>query len=109
MDEGDDGAGGLVHDLLDQVESVLGAFAKTDQGYVRSFPGRHSSDVLHFDLARDHFVTESGDDRRDEGQPILALVRDQNAQMLGFAVAHLRFLGSRLPSRGPVDTRVQWC
>ncbi|HVD42861.1 MAG TPA: hypothetical protein VNB58_04090 [Gaiellaceae bacterium] len=67
MDEGDDRARGLVHDPLDQVESVLGAFAETDEGDVRPFPRRHGSDVLHFDLARDHLVTESGDDRRYEG------------------------------------------
>ena len=37
----------------------------------------------------DHFVTKSGDDRRDESQAILALVRDQNTQMIGLAVTHL--------------------
>jgi hypothetical protein len=92
VDEGDDRAGGLVHDLLDQVESVLGALAETDEGYIRSFPRRHSSDVLYFDLPRDHFVTESGDDRRDEGQAILALVRDQNAQMLRLTMTHYLLL-----------------
>jgi hypothetical protein len=90
VDEGDDRAGGLVHDLLDQVESVLGAFAETDEGYVGPFPRRHGSDVLHCDLVRDHFVTERGDNRRDEGQAILALVRDQNTEMFGLAVAYLR-------------------
>ena len=40
MDEGDDRARGLVHDLFDQVESVLGAFAETDEGYVRPFSRR---------------------------------------------------------------------
>ncbi len=86
VDEGDDRARGLVHDLLDQVESVLGAFAETDEGYVRPFPRRYGSDVLHFDLSRDHLVTESGDDRRDDSQAILSLVRDQNTQMIGLAV-----------------------
>ena len=77
-----------MHDLLDQVESVLGAFAETDERYVRPFPRRHGSDVLHFDLSRDHLVPESGDDGRDERQAILALVRDQNTQMIGLAVTH---------------------
>jgi hypothetical protein len=35
-----DGGRGLVHDLFDQVESVLGAFAETDEGYVRPFSRR---------------------------------------------------------------------
>jgi hypothetical protein len=44
---------------------MLGAFAETDEGYVRPFPRRHSSDVLDVDLAGDHFVPERGDDRSD--------------------------------------------
>jgi hypothetical protein len=76
------------------------------------FSTRWSSDVLYLYLARDHFVPERGDDRRDEGQAILALVRDQNAQVLGFAVAHLCLpasvplraieLSCRTPKRLPV-------
>jgi len=43
-------------------------------------------------------------------EAILALVRDQNAQMLGLALGHLRFPdGPVYPSRGPFDTGVQWC
>lgn len=43
-------------------------------------------------------------------EAILALVRDQNAQMLGLALGHLRFPDGRVyPSRGPFDTGVQWC
>jgi hypothetical protein len=79
-----------VHDLLDQVESVLGALAETNEGNVRPFPRGHGSDVLHFDLACDHLVAESSDDRRDESQAIPAFVSDQNAQMLRLAVAHVR-------------------
>ena len=110
VDEGDDRARGLVHDLLDQVESVLGAFAETDEGYVRPFPRRHGSDVLHFDLARDHLVPESGDDGRDESQAILALVRDQNTQMISLAVTHLTpSVESSACSRGQFDSRARWC
>jgi hypothetical protein len=68
MEKDDHRAGGLVHDLLDQVESVLRAFAETDEGYVRPFPRRHSSDVLDVDLAGDHFVPERGNDGCDERQ-----------------------------------------
>jgi len=76
---------------------MLGALAEADEGDVRPFPRRHCSDVIHLDLARDHFVPERGDDRRDEGQAILALVRDQNAQVLGLAVAHLCVPGECTP------------
>jgi hypothetical protein len=88
VDEGDDRAGGLVHDLLDHLERVLGALAEADEGDVRPFPRRHCCDVLNLDLARDHLVPESGDDRRDERQPILALVRDEHAEMLGLTMTH---------------------
>ncbi len=88
VDEGDHGAGGLVHDLLDQLERMLGALAKANEGDVRPFPRRHCSDVLHLDLARDHLVPESGDDLRDDRQAIRALVRDQHAQMLGLTMTH---------------------
>src|SRR4051812_47626476 len=57
----------------------------------------HCSDVLHLDLARDHFVPERGDDRWDERQAILALVRDQNAQVLSLAVTHLCVPGECTP------------
>ena len=88
MDENDDRAGGLLDDLLDQVKRVLGAFPEPHEGDVRAFPRCHRPDVLDLDLACDHFVSERGDDRHDESQAILALVRDQYTQMLGFAVAH---------------------
>jgi hypothetical protein len=64
------------------------ALAETNEGDVRPLACRHRSDVLHLDLARDHLVPQSGDDRRDERQAILALVRDQHAQMLGLTVTH---------------------
>jgi hypothetical protein len=35
-------------------------------------------------------MAEADDDRCDEGQAVLALVGDQDAQMLGLAVAHRR-------------------
>ena len=76
-----------MHDLLDQLERMLGALARPDEGDVGSFPRRLRSDVFHLDLARDHLVPESGDDRRDARQAIRALVRDQNAQMLRLAMA----------------------
>jgi hypothetical protein len=42
---------------------MLGALAEANKGDVRPFPRRHCSDVLNLDLARDHLVPESGDDR----------------------------------------------
>ena len=79
-------AGRLLDDLLDQAECVLGALAQPDERHVRSLPGCHGTDVFDVDLACDHLVPERGDDRRDEGQAILALVRDQHTQMLGLEV-----------------------
>jgi hypothetical protein len=67
---------------------VLGALPEADEGDVGAFPRRHCSDVLNLDLARDHLLPESGDDRRDERQAIRALVRDQHAQMCGLTMTH---------------------
>jgi len=50
VDEGDHWAGSLVHDLLDHLQRMLGAFAEADKGDVRPFPRRHCSHVLHLDL-----------------------------------------------------------
>jgi hypothetical protein len=41
-------------------------------------------------------MSERGDDLRDEGQAVLALVGDQDPQMFGFAVAHLNPLLDRV-------------
>jgi hypothetical protein len=101
VDEGDHGAGRLIHDLLDHMERVLGALAEADQRDVRPFTRRHCPDVLNLDLARNHLVPESGDDRRDERQAIRALVRDQNAQVLGLPGARLCLAGECYsPARG---------
>jgi hypothetical protein len=42
------------------------------------------------DLARDHLVSQRDHDGGDEGKAILALVGDQDAQVLGLARAHQR-------------------
>jgi hypothetical protein len=68
---------------------MLGALAETDEGDVRPFPRRHRAHVFNLNLARDHLVPERGDDRGDERQAILALVRDQDTQVLGLARAQL--------------------
>ena len=100
MDQDDHRAGRLVHDLLDQVERVLGALAEPDERDVGSLPRGHRADVLDLDLARDHLVPEGGDDRRDERQAILALVGDQHAQMLGLAVTHRCLRRESTPTGG---------
>ncbi len=116
VDEEDHRAGGLVDDLLDQAECVLGALAEPDERHVGSLTSRDTSHVFHLDLARDHFVTEFGDDRRDERQAILPLVGDQNPQVLGLAVAHSRsdcsrvaFPNRRLPNHAAARPRRHRC
>ena len=79
MEQDDHRAGGLLHDLLDQAERMLGALAESDERDVRPLPGGDRPDVLDLDLACDHLVTESDDNRHDQLQAILPLVRDQNA------------------------------
>ena len=88
VDEEDHRAGGLLDDLLDQDERVLGALAETHQCDVRPLPGRHGPDLVDIDLARDHLVSERGDYRRNEGEPIAPFVGDQHAEMVCLASAH---------------------
>jgi hypothetical protein len=83
-------AGRLAHDLVDQLQRVLGALPETDERDVGPLACGDGTDVGDLDLARDHLVPEGHDDRSDEGEAVLALVRDQDAQMLGVALAHGR-------------------
>ena len=69
-------------------ERMLGALPESDERDVGSLPGGHGADVFDVDLARDHLVAKSDHDRRHQRQAVLALVCDQDAQMLGLAVAH---------------------
>ena len=88
VDQRDHRAGRLADDPLDQAEGVIRARAEADERDVGSLPGGDRSDVFDVDLARDHLVPQCRDDRGDEREAILALVGDQHAEMLGFAVAH---------------------
>jgi hypothetical protein len=90
VDECDHRAGGLLHDPLDQPERMIGALPEPDQRDVGSLPGGHRSDVFDVDLARDHLVPQCRDDRSDESEAVLALVGNQDAQVLGLAVGHQR-------------------
>src|SRR5580704_6469377 len=67
---------------------MLGALTESDKRDVRSLPGGHGPDVLDFDLPRNHLVTESDHDWGNDRKAILALVGDQDTQMIGLAVAH---------------------
>ena len=75
-------AGGLAHDLVDQFKRVLRTFAEPDERDVGPLPRGHGADVLDVDLAGDHLVAERDHDRSDERETVLALVGDQNAQMI---------------------------
>ena len=99
MEQGDHRAGRLADDPLDQAEGVIRALAEPDERDVGSLAGGHRADVLDLDLPGDHLVSQRRDDRGDESKAILALVGDQHAQMLGFAVAHLAPARPRLDSK----------
>ena len=83
MQKRDDGAGSLVDDLVDQLEGMLRAGPKSDERNVRALTGSDNADVLDLNLASDHLVPQRDDDRNDEIETILALVRDKNSQMVG--------------------------
>jgi hypothetical protein len=88
--QGDHRAARLADDPLDQSEGVIGACAEPDERNVGSLPGGDRADIFDVDFACGHLMAERGDDRGDEREPILALVGDQHAEMLGLAIAHWR-------------------
>ena len=49
---------------------------------------RCGADILDVDLARDHVVTQTCHDLREQLEPVALLVRDQNAEMLRLALDH---------------------
>src|ERR1700722_5010764 len=66
---------------------MLGARPESDERDVWSLLGGHGADVFDLDLACDHLVAERPPDRGDEREPVFALVRDQDPQVLSLAVA----------------------
>jgi hypothetical protein len=82
VQQDDDGACGFVDDLVDQVERMLRASAESYERDVRALSRGDSSHVLDVDLAGDHLVTESDDDRNNKLKAVLAFVRDENAQRI---------------------------
>jgi hypothetical protein len=61
---------------------VLRARAESDQRDIGPLQSGDGTDVLDLDLPRDHFVAECDDDPGDEREAILALVSDQDAQVI---------------------------
>jgi hypothetical protein len=92
----DHGARGFADDLVDQSERVLGALTESEERDVGSFAGGHCADVFDVDFAGDHLVAERDDDRSDERETVLAVIGDQDAEMLGLALAHERLKPSNL-------------
>ena len=64
------------------------AFSEADERDVGPLAGGHGSHVLDLDLPRDHLVSQRDHDRSDQRQPILTLVGNQDAQVVGLAVFH---------------------
>ena len=80
MQERNDRAGGLVDDLLDQLQRMLRALAEADEGDVRVLPRCDRADLADLDLRGDHLVPQAGHDGRNGGKTILALVRDEHTK-----------------------------
>jgi hypothetical protein len=78
MEERDDRAGRLVDDLLDQLQRMLRALAEADERNVWVLARCHRPHLAHLDLRDEHLVPEPGDDGRDIGKTILALVGDEH-------------------------------
>ena len=72
-------AGGVVDDLLDQLERVRGAFAEADQRDVRVLAPRRLGDFVDVELERDDLVSERAGDLRYGFGPHGELVGHEDA------------------------------
>jgi hypothetical protein len=88
VEQDDHRAGGLVDDPVDQFERVLRAAAETDERHIGALTGRDLADVLDLDLACDDLVSQGDHDRGYEGETVLALIGDQDAQVLALTGRH---------------------
>jgi hypothetical protein len=82
---------------------------ETDECDVRPFSCSQGSDLLDADLACNHLLPESGDDRGDQGQAILAFVRDQYAHVVSLTVAQPRFFGRVSRRRAGTNSAPRRC
>lgn len=74
------GALGLPDNALDQLQRMCAAAAEAHERDVGAFARGESADVDHLGRARDDSVAERGNELRDQGNAVFALVRDQDAQ-----------------------------
>jgi hypothetical protein len=81
-------AGRLLDDAVDQLQGMSNVVSYADERDIGLNAVREVSDVCTLDLAGDDFVTERGDERCDDGEALLPLVRDQNAEMMCGMVHH---------------------
>jgi len=88
VQQNDHGARSFANDLVDQGEGVLRALSETDERDVRPLSRGSRTHFGDVDLVCDYLVPQPHDDGRNEGQAILTLVRDQDAQVLCLAGAH---------------------
>ena len=69
---------------------MLGVQPEPDQRDIRTLPRRNRADLLHIDLAGDHFMPKPGHHLRKQLQPIALFVRDQNAEVPVLVLRHRR-------------------
>ena len=77
---GDHRACGLAHDALDQCEGMLGVAAGADERDIGMLVGSELADRADVRRADRDDVAEFDHELGEEGDPVLALVRDQDAQ-----------------------------
>ena len=61
---------------------MLGGEPEPDERDIGPLPRGDRSDLPDVDLAGDHLVAEPGDDLGEQLEPVAALVRDQDTQVL---------------------------
>jgi hypothetical protein len=74
----------LAHDLADQIESMLRARPEPDERKIGLFSRGNDANLSDEDLARDHLVSETGDDLGQELEPVAPLVGDEDTEVRGF-------------------------
>jgi hypothetical protein len=67
---------------------VLGVQAELDERDVGPLPRGRCPDLVDLGLARDHLVSEPGNDLREHLEPLEPLIRDQDTELLHLFLGH---------------------
>lgn len=111
VEEGDDGAGGFVHDVVDHFERVLGALAEGDEGDVGLFLPGDGGDLVDLDAGGNDDVAEAGKEIGEDPEALLCFslaTRTRRLCSWGWLLIELREGGSAAFRGSKIIAAPQW-